>query len=431
MSRFQDLADAGIPITSGWVPVAIVVIALAATVWLVAVFRRRYAIAIAAAAGCAAVTYLSTNSVLVGLSILPEPIPRATRAWIALGVFAVVLLVPRLLASSTAGARVVTVCATIAVVAASANGVNREFDAYPTVESLFDTGDVDEATQGEFGPDGVKIVDLSEWHPTTSLPSSGRVASMPIPATASGFQARPAIVYFPPAYSANPRPRLPVLVLLAGQPGSPSDWIRSVRMPSIMDAFAKDHGGVAPVVVVADGTGTEWDNPACVDSPEGNVSTYLTTDLQNWAARELTVATDRAHWAVGGLSYGGTCSLQLVTNHPNSYRVFLNMSGQLEPTLGGRQRTVDTLFGGSVEAFRKVNPMDIMARQKFPNVTGVFVVGADDRDYRPGLERVYAAARASGMRVEMKIIPGGHTFAVWRTGLQQELPWLAAQLGIK
>lgn len=431
ISRFHDLASSSIPITTGTVPVLLTVIAVAALVWLTAVFRRGHAIAVACAAACAVLVYLLTNKVLIGLSVVPDPIPRLARAWIALGVFALILLVPRFMAASRVETRVLTVLTVIVVLVASANGVNREFDAYPTLDSLFDTGEVDAADHGEFAANGVKVVDLDEWRSPSSLPGEGRVVSMPIPATASGFDARPAIVYFPPAYFTNPRPRLPVLVLLAGQPGSPSDWIRSVRMPAIMDSFAKNHRGVAPVVVVADGTGTEWANPACVDSPEGNVSTYLTKDLHAWAASELTVATDRSKWAVGGLSYGGTCSVQLVTNHPDAYQVFLNMSGQLEPTLGGRQRTVDKLFGGDEAAFRKVNPMDIMARQKFPNTSGVFLVGADDSQYRPGLERVYRAARAAGMKVEFKTIPGGHTFSVWRAGLQQELPWLADRLGIR
>ena len=44
------------------------------------------------------------------------------------------------------------------------------------------------------------------------------------PRPQSGFAARPAMVYLPPAYLTSPRAELPVLVLMAGQPGEPRDW---------------------------------------------------------------------------------------------------------------------------------------------------------------------------------------------------------------
>lgn len=183
-------------------------------------------------------------------------------------------------------------------------------------------------------------------------------------------------------------------------------------------------------MIAADGTGTELGNPLCMDSRLGNVDTYLSTDLAEWARNSLDAETDRKKWAVGGLSYGGTCALQLVTNHPDMYSVFLNMSGQWEPTLGDRNRTVSAAFGGNAAAFTAVNPVDLMRTRKYPDVAGVFLVGADDHAYRPGLERVYRVANESGMNVRFDTIPGGHDFTVWDKGFRKELPWLAQRIGI-
>ncbi|WP_407812297.1 alpha/beta hydrolase-fold protein, partial [Staphylococcus aureus] len=93
-----------------------------------------------------------------------------------------------------------------------------------------------------------------------------------IAGTVSGFSARDAEIYLPPAYFTNPRPELPVLVLLAGQPGAPEDWLQGGRLVQTMDTYAAAHSGLAPVVVVADGTGSELANPLCVDSQLGNVA---------------------------------------------------------------------------------------------------------------------------------------------------------------
>lgn len=430
ISRPEAIQLPGIAITSGPVPVVVIATAAVAILWLVAIRSRRHVITVGIAAGIALIVYLTVSRLLVALSILPEPLPGTVCFWIAVGMFALILAVPRLRRAKSWRTRLISIIAVGSVVLGAANGVNREFDAYPTLASLVESDEVDAASPDEFDAHGIQIVDLPDWRPPSDLPGRGRLVTMPIPPTRSGFQARDAIVYLPPAYSSNPRPRLPVLVLLAGQPGSPSDWLHSGAMPSTMDAFAASHRGVTPVVIVADGTGTRWANPACVDSPAGNVSTYLTADLRAWADHELTVARDRRGWAVGGLSYGGTCAMQLVTNHPDVYSVFLNMSGQLEPTIGSRRRTVNTLFGGNEEAFRRVNPMDIMAVRAFPETSGAFVVGADDSEYRPDLERVYASAKRSGMQVELTTLPGGHSFAVWRAGLADRLPWIAAHLGI-
>ena len=73
-------------------------------------------------------------------------------------------------------------------------------------------------------------------------------------------------VYLPPSYFTNPRPLLPVLVLMAGQPGKPEDWLQGGKLTATMDAFARDHEGLAPVVVIADGTGSQMANPLCTDS---------------------------------------------------------------------------------------------------------------------------------------------------------------------
>ena len=80
------------------------------------------------------------------------------------------------------------------------------------------------------------------------LASRGVLTSTPIPGLRSGFAARDAKIYLPPAYFSDPRPQLPVLVLLPGQPGTPQDWLGAGRLVRTMDAFAADRRGLTPVV---------------------------------------------------------------------------------------------------------------------------------------------------------------------------------------
>lgn len=66
---------------------------------------------------------------------------------------------------------------------------------------------------------------------------------------------------------------------MAGQPGSPEDWLVGGRLTQTMDQYAAANEGLSPVVVVADATGDELANPLCMDSNLGNVSTYLSVDV--------------------------------------------------------------------------------------------------------------------------------------------------------
>jgi enterochelin esterase-like enzyme len=246
----------------------------------------------------------------------------------------------------------------------------------------------------------------------------------------SRFPARDARIYLPPAYFTDPRPVLPVLVLLAGQPGTTEDWLVGGRLTRIMDAYAADHRGLAPVVVLADGTGRRLANPLCADSRLGNAATYLAVDVPNWVRTHLQVNPDPRGWAVGGLSYGGTCALQLATTRPEVYPTFLDLSGQAEPTLGDRTTTIRKAFDGDADAFARNNPADLLARHRYPDSAGAFVVGLGDTESRAAIERLADAARAAGMDVHLTELPGGHTFAVWSAGLEKELPWLGHRLGL-
>ena len=99
-------------------------------------------------------------------------------------------------------------------------------------------------------PDGAS---LDSWSPQGELPAGGALRRASMPGTLSGMDTREAYIYLPPAYFAANRPALPVLVLIAGQPGGPADWLTGGTIQAHMDSYAAAHGGVAPVVVIGGG----------------------------------------------------------------------------------------------------------------------------------------------------------------------------------
>jgi S-formylglutathione hydrolase FrmB len=117
-------------------------------------------------------------------------------------------------------------------------------------------------------------------------------------------------------------------------------------------------------------------------------------------------------------------------NAPEVYQSFVDISGQSEPTLGDRTRTVATAFGGDNAAFTAVNPLDVLVHRRFPDTAGMIVVGREDAVYRPQAQLVERVTRQSAMRIEYREIPGGHSWHVWAPGLQSALPWLGARLNL-
>jgi enterochelin esterase-like enzyme len=361
----------------------------------------------------------------------PEPMPIILMVWLGAALVALSLAVARLRPSRWYG-RVLTVIAAVVVISSALTATNAYYGLYPTARAaleVFTNPSVDL-------PDSVQPSDVLEVPPGkkladvwtgTGLPDKGTLSEIEIP---GALKTRPAWIYLPPAYVAKPRPRLPVLVLLAGQPGSPRDWHDAGRISEHMDEFARAHNGLAPIVVMPDSLGALTANPLCLDSKLGQSETYLTRDVPKWVKERLTVDERREAWTVAGLSHGGTCSLQLAVRAPDVYGGFIDLSGQREPTLGTRAETVKAAFGGDEAAFVRVNPMDILARQGFPQTAGIIVVGKDDGLYRPAGAEVFEACRKAGMDVLWKELPGGHDWNVWRPGLYGSLPWLAQRAGL-
>jgi S-formylglutathione hydrolase FrmB len=379
----------------------------------------------------ALLTWLINNAWRPFADLLPFPV--VFWSWAALA--GMLLALARLLLLRTWPRRAAAIAAGVLVLSAAANQVNGSFQAFPSLRVVL-------APWLDPEPVLTKTVHVTQvvakpgqalasiWRPPRGMPKTGAVYQADIPGVRSGFAARPGYVYLPPAYLATPRPQLPVLVLLGGQPGDPRAWVDSGRLQAMMDGFASRHHGLAPVVVMPDDLGSVFANPLCLNSRLGDVQMYLTVDVPDWVTSHLQVRPPAQGWAVGGFSEGGTCAIQLATQAPRLYRFFVDISGQVAPTLGNRRLTISRAFGGDAAAFARVDPVVVLAHTRFPRSAGVFVGGTDDRVYTPQQRRMYLAARHAGMTVTFMHLPGGHDWRVWRGGLEHNLAWLASRLGI-
>jgi S-formylglutathione hydrolase FrmB len=425
------------PLLSGPLPVIVGAAGVAGAVFLLARRSRRWWARTVPAVLLGAVAVTAVLAVLVDQvwQPFPDPVPLPVLLLGGAVIAAAGLAVLGMRARRWSG-RVGAVLAVVLVALGSLQGMNLVYREYPTLRTTLGLPAVDEIpfTQVPLREQVIAArsgLPLSAvWRPPAGMPDTGVVTEVTIPATASGFVARPAWLYLPPAYLSRPRAQLPVLVLLSGQPGSPDDWLNGGQLAQRMDAFAATHDGLAPVVVMPDHLGDPLNNPLCMDSRLGNVATYLSVDVPAWVRDTLQVDPKPSGWAIGGFSNGGTCSLQMAVNAPEVYPTFVDISGEAEPTLGDHAATVQAAFGGDEAAFAAVNPLDVLRQKQFPGTAGYLVAGEQDTVYGPQAQRVFAACQAAGMDVQLHVKPGGHTFEVWGPGLEDALPWLATRLGM-
>lgn len=422
---------ADVDIVGGWLPVVVGGLALAALVLALArrtSLRRGLVLLGSALAGAgvglALCWILSDRLDLFEVSLSP-----VSRGWVAVA-FAAVGLAIAAATRRGAGRRAAAIAAIPLALLVGTIGVNADFGQYTTIGSLWDASaarplpasvlaaqeaEAPGATASGAGVPDAAVPALWKREDGGGMPSHGIVGRVEIPATVSHFAARAGYVYLPPAALVAHPVRLPVLIMLSGQPGGPDDVVQAGRLAQIMDARAAADHGLAPIVVVPDQLSAPAVNPMCVDSPGlGNSATYLTVDVPNWIRTHLAVQASPGAWAIGGFSQGGTCAIQLGAAHPELFSAIFDVSGQVAPKNGNLSHTIAVGFGGDAARYRAALPEALLAAHApYRGEVAVFGSGQFDAKYGPGVDQMAAAARAAGIAVTRVVAPG--TAHDWHT----------------
>ncbi|QIK63613.1 hypothetical protein G7068_10720 [Leucobacter viscericola] len=408
-----------VDIMGGWLPYSVYALAfLLVVIALLGRGKRRWLFITIAAAllgagiGIALIPFVQSP---IGLDTVLDPIALT---WMC-GGFALVAAMVVALVRGKAKRRVLAAFAIPLVLLSAALGVNAQFGQYPTLGSLVDapiSGKMPEsviASQHRLAPTA-GTTNAAAGADAKSMPTQGLVSRVQIPATVSKFPARDAYVYLPPAALGSHPERMPVMIMLSGQPGAPENVVQAGSLREIMDAWAaKDHGR-APIVVVPDQLGDPASNPMCVDSKLGNSATYLTVDVPKWIESNLGVLRGPENWAIGGFSQGGTCAIQLGSAHPEIFSAILDVSGQVEPANGSQAHTIKVGFDGSTTAYEAALPLNLLKKNApYRDTVAVFGSGSLDGVYGPRVNTVSEAARNAGMDVTRVVSP--NTAHSWQT----------------
>jgi len=412
-----------ISIVAGWFPVFLSWATVA--VCVTAVVLRRDVLkefAIGLPVGIVLVALL-----FAGLHItqaIPTGAPRSMYVWLG-----VACLVAGLVAAGWRHARwprrICGIVAFILAMVSAGSAANQTFQYYPTFDRLLGK------SANHFLDNAQLTAMRDQVAKTGQLPDHGATLSIPIPGKNLKFTPRPAYVWVPPAWFGRSHPQLPVIELLHGTPGQPSDWTRAIYADATSLAFAEQHKGVAPILVMPDVNGSLTGDSECVNSTVfGAVETYLAKTVPAFMRKNFNASTATGSIAIAGLSEGGTCATTLALNNPKDIPVFANYSGLESPTYqeDNQAQTIQALFGGSAADYNAHNPPYLLAQHHYTGMAGWFEAGAQDREALPPARALQGLAANAGIDTCLATPPGAHNFDFWTQAFRDSLPWLSWKL---
>ncbi|MBS1907402.1 MAG: esterase [Actinobacteria bacterium] len=328
--------------------------------------------------------------------------------------------------------KVIAACAVLVFIAVGSLGINAAIGLDRTLGSLLGIVARNPITlppptaKPHGGPQAPPL--WKTWKPPADMPTHGTVGTQIIPNAISGFASRPAGIYLPPAALVPNAPRLPLVVLMMGQPGSPDPSY----VAGVLDQFAARHDGLAPIVVVADQIGDPNQDPLCLDTAKfGKAKTFIVQDVVNWAVANLNVIKDPRYRTIAGYSNGGACAMSYLAEYPNLWSNVLDISGEEYPGSEQPSTVLADIFHGDQAAYDAIKPENLLAARKIPGTFGVFTVGSNDLGYIPGVQRIAAAASAAGMSAVYYEVPnGGHVLPALTDGLAKGFSLLYPRLGL-
>jgi enterochelin esterase-like enzyme len=250
--------------------------------------------------------------------------------------------------------------------------------------------------------------------------SGSRVVLVRIGAPALGLPRLPAYVYLPPGYLApgNAYRRYPTVYLIHGHPGGPRDWFRAGRVQRTMDILIA-HRVVGPMIVVSPAASPSWLlDTECLNKPNAEqMETYLAITVPDSIDHWFRTLPSRSNRAIGGMSSGAFCALNIGLHHLHRFSVIL-----VSEPFGTPGGIADRKMLLNDPALTWANsPSDYLPNLRFSLPTATFLdAGGRDRRTLSNLHTLAELLARHGQEVGYRIAAqGNHTWLTARV----ELPY--------
>ncbi|MEH2334330.1 alpha/beta hydrolase [Nostoc sp.] len=226
-------------------------------------------------------------------------------------------------------------------------------------------------------------------------------------------------VSLPPGYGENPKQRYPVIFLLHGGHGYPTDWFiqnKGQALKTVEQLYTT--GKLPPSIIITPdgndkrGSSRYWD-PEYIDGPNGKVSTAVGNELVKVVQSRYQTLTNPDFWAIGGLSSGGWGAINVGLHNPDHFSILFSHSGYFQDKSGPINSPI---------TYIKTIPPQAKKRLRIYLDSG-----------KSDIEEIDQAEQFAKVLNELKIynlfrqFPGSHTWKYWRKHLADSLTFVGEQ----
>lgn len=239
-------------------------------------------------------------------------------------------------------------------------------------------------------------------------------------------------VYLPSGYERS-QAHYPVTYLLHGLTDTYTAWDQKGGMREITDELVESGESKAMVIVMPNAGGPDVNNiwNGYFDMPGWSYEDFFFEELLPAVEQKYRCGGKKEQRAVMGLSMGGGGSTSYSQRHPDLFCACYAMSPWLSsgPGREGRNGEKTKMYYTS-EAVRQHSALAFMDRaddavkDQLKSVKWFFDCGDDDMLLGDTFE-LYKKMRLGGIKAELRVRNGGHTWEYWRAALRTALPFVS------
>lgn len=225
-------------------------------------------------------------------------------------------------------------------------------------------------------------------------------------------------VYTPAGYDAGTE-KYPVLYLLHGGGDEDSGWSTIGRAGFILDNLIAAKKAKPMLVVMPNGSLPRpaaaapgaAPNPAAMVAFQDRFTNELLKDIVPHVEKNFRVTTGAENRALAGLSMGGGQTTRVLTTRPGEFAYVAIWSAGL--------------FGGNAADYEKQNEAFFKDAEKVNKSLKLLEVTVGDKDFAlAGSKALSELLKKHGVKHELRLTGGGHTWINWRQYLNDLAPKL-------
>jgi enterochelin esterase-like enzyme len=229
-------------------------------------------------------------------------------------------------------------------------------------------------------------------------------------------------VSLPLGYEQSPKQNYPVIFLLHGGHGDPTDWFNQNKgqaLKTLENLYTL--GKLPPSIIITPdgndkrGTSPYWD-PEYIDGKNGKVSTAVGNELVKVVKSRYRTISNPDFWAMGGLSSGGWGAINVGLHNLQNFSILFSHSGYFQDKSGVENSPI---------TYIKKIPLDAQKRLRIYLDSGKSDI--KELDEAQEFRKVLAQQKVYHIFYQF---PGSHTWQYWREHLTDSLAFVGEQFKI-